>query len=408
VLEFSLMARAARLNLQPGEQKLMVVHRHWWLLVRPLMWLAPILLALPGFAVVEYMLPAAELSRYATIFMFLDLALAVVVLAKWLGIDVASWCADVHVITSHRIIEQTGLVTVVRREAVLRAVQESNYSISGAGARLFDLGDLKVQTGTRGGGIEFKQIPHPRRVQALIAARAQIARDEHKRLHGKEDGAVQSALARIFHGLVDPHDTPTIELPRITRLMLRAQRRMNLLPEETVLYTSRRHLIMMYRAVIPPLALGSVGAGAASGLGISLSPVAVSVTLAGFLLWAIWGYLDWLDDVYILTSDRIIELRRTPLVFELRNAIQLRSVHDVVLRISSVSGRLCNIGALTIELGGGDPLHLTGVPHPDFMQRLIFEGIDAAVQRDRMREQERLAGTLTEWFEEYHRMQSTT
>jgi hypothetical protein len=326
---------------------------------------------------------------------------------KWLGIDLASWCADIHVITSHRIIEQRGLVTVVRREAVLRAVQESNYSIAGAGARLFDLGDLKVQTGTRGGGFEFKQIPHPRRVQALVAARAQIAREEYQRLHGKDDNAIQSALSRIFSGLVDPHDTPTVELPCITRLTLRAQGRMNLLPEETILYTSRRHAIFMYRAVAPPLLLGAVCAGAVSSLVITISPTAVIIGLAGFMAWALWGFLDWLDDVYVLTSDRIVELRRTPLVFELRNAIQLRSVHDVVLRISSVSGRLCNVGALTIELGGADPLRLTGVPHPDIVQRLIFEGIDAATQRDRLREQERLAGTLTEWFEEYHRMQAS-
>jgi hypothetical protein len=78
----------------------------------------------------------------------------------------------------------------------------------------------------------------------------------------------------------------------------------------------------------------------------------------------------------------------------------------VVLRLSLPAGQLFSIGSLTIELGGAEPLQLTAVPRPERLQRLIFETIDATLARDRLREQERLAGTLTEWFKEYHRMQS--
>jgi hypothetical protein len=400
------MSRAAGLRLQPGERRVMVLRRHWWTMVRPLLWLLPLFLALLVFAVTEYYVPGADLARFSAPFLVVDLVLSGAVLLKWLGVDFAAWYADTFLITTHRIIGQQGVITVERREATLHAIQESNYTISGASARVFDYGDLKLQTGSRGGSIVFTQIPHPRKVQALIAAHARAAREAHVRMHGKSDSDIQAALTRIFNGTVDQHDSPTVALPQITRLHLRAQRRLSLLPQEAILYTSRRHSLLLWKAVVPPLAIGAIGVGAVIALQLAVTATILLVCFAILAIWAVWGLLDWLDDLYVITTDRIIELRRTPLVFELRNAVQLRAVQDVVLRISSFSGRLFNIGALTIELGGADPLRLVAVPHPDRVQRMIFEGLEAAMQRDRLLEQEHLAGTLTEWFEEYHKMQS--
>jgi hypothetical protein len=137
------------------------------------------------------------------------------------------------------------------------------------------------------------------------------------------------------------------------------------------------------------------------------APIAiVAGVLAALLCWTAWAVVDWRDDLYVLTSERLIQIRRSPFIFELRKVVQLRAIQDVVLRLSLPAGQLFSIGTLTIELGGAPPLELSAVPRPERLQRLIFETMDAAVARDRLREQERLAGTLTEWFKEYHRLQS--
>jgi uncharacterized membrane protein YdbT with pleckstrin-like domain len=319
-------------------------------------------------------------------------------------VDFAGWYADSYILTNRRVIEQRGVVLVQRREATLRSVQETNYSIAGAEARLFNYGDLKIQSSGRGGGMVFRQVPQPRRIQTLLAAQARAAREEYQRSQPASN-AINAALGRIFSGATSIHDAPTQALPPITSAALRAQRRLNLLPDEAVVYTTRRHPITLARALLLPALLLAGGILALIFFAAALPAPVIAGWLVLVACWTLWGILDWRDDLYVLTTDRIIELRRTPLLFELRNVVQLRAVHDVLLRISSVSGRLFNLGTLTIETGS-DPLTLLAVPHPDKLQRLIFEGLDAAQQHDKLRDQERLAGTLTEWFEEYHKMQS--
>jgi PH (Pleckstrin Homology) domain-containing protein len=399
------MARAARLKLEAGERRVVVVRRHWWLLLRPALGLVPLLIALPLYAFVDYYVPRADLARYTAIFITVDLALCGLLFLKWLAVDYASWWADVYVITNRRLIEQRGVVTIERREANLRSMQESNYSISGAEARFFDFGDLKIQTGGRGSGMVFRGVPHPRRLQVLLSAQARAAREEHQQSRGN-DSEINAALNRIFNPGVGVHDLPTQNVPRITRAAARMQQRLSLLPDEAVILATRRHPVLLATGLLPPLVMV---AGAITALVLGYRPPALGlVGLCGFIVsWAVWATLDWLDDRYVVTTDRIMELQRKPIVFELRAVVQLRSVQDVVLRISSVSGRLFNLGTLTIETGS-DPLELTAVPHPELFQRAIFEQIDDASQRDRLREQERLAGTLTEWFKEYHRMQDSS
>ncbi len=400
------MGRATRLRLGQDERRIMVIRRHWWLLMRPLLGLLLLLAILPLYAMIEYLAPQFALARYESIFLTVDLALCGLLILKWLAVDFAVWFADSYVITNQRIIEQQGVVVLERREAGLRAVQESNYTISGAEARFFDYGDLKIQTAGRGNPIVFRQVPHPRRIQALLSAHVRAVRTEQGHVKHQDD-AISAALTRIFSGSGSTHDAPTQVVPLVTRQAARAQRQMNLLPNETIVHTTRRHPILLARCLVLPCALFALWL---AGLHVLRLLVPLSWELAFYLLlalWAGWIVFDWRDDLYVLTSDRLIELRRTPLFFETRNVVQLRAVQDVVLRIALPSGGIFNLGTLTVELSGADPLHLRAVPHADRMQHLIFEAMEMAQQRDRLQDQERLAGTLTEWFEEYHRMQTT-
>lgn len=396
------MARAVRLQLEQGERRVLVVRRHWWLVARPALGILPLFAAMPLYAVIDQVAPQADLSRYAAMFFTVDLALCGLLLLKWLALDLAGWWADTYVITNRRIIEQQGLVTIERREAVLRAIQESNYRISGAEARFFNYGDLRVQTAGRGRGMVFHNVPRPRRLHGVLAAQARAAREEYRRARG-DQREINAALARIFAADADAHDAPTQAVPRITPVAARMQQRLSLLPDEVVIHATRRHGVILAVHTLPPLVVLAAAIAA-----IRFLPALPVLYVLAFgvvaLLWLAWAILDWRDDLYVLTTDRVIDVQRTPFISEMRAVVQLRALQDVVLRISSLNGRLFNMGTLTLE-AGGDPLHLTAVPHPEQFQRLIFEQIDEAAQRDRLRKQERLAGTLTEWFKEYHRMQ---
>ena len=101
-----------------------------------------------------------------------------------------------------------------------------------------------------------------------------------------------------------------------------------------------------------------------------------------------------------------MELRSTPLVFQMRDVVQLSSVQDVALEIPSLFGRLADVGDVVIKVAG--PAHrpvLKTVARPAQLQKLIFEVIHTQQRREREDEDQRLAATLSHWFQEYHRLQ---
>lgn len=390
------------LKLETGERRVAVIRRHWWLVVRPVIIVVPPLVAIPAYSALDVAIPGASLARFSALFYLIDCVLCAILFLKWLSLDLIPWWMDSYTLTTRRLILQRGTVTVERREASLDAVHESTYTINGAAARFFDYGDLTIQTGGRGKGLLFRAVPHPQRLQLLIAAEARQARELGRHARGA-DGDISLALRRVFNGRAAVHDAPTEAVPLITAQAARLQRKLNLLPEEAVIYATRRHKMVLAAGVCRPLLAAGVAA-AAMVFVAWFSPAFGAIFLVVALLWAAWEYVDWRDDVYVLTTHRFIGLNRRPLLFEMKAVVPLRSLSDVVLRVSSLGGRLLNVGSLTLETTA-DSLTLRAVPHPERLQHLVFQQMDELKRRDKLREQERLAGTLTDWFKEYHRMQ---
>lgn len=397
------MGRAARLHLEPGERHVLVVRRHWWTLVRPALNVVFSLAALPCFALLEYLFPALDLVRFTLFSVALDLAVSAVLALRWLAVDLLPWLAERYILTTRRVVECRGVIRVERREAPLRTIQETNYAISGSQGRFFDFGDLRLQGTGRGKEFVFRAAPHPRRLQTLLAGEARAAREEYHRLQPPEN-EISAALGRIFSIQSSVHDSPTQYVPVLSHAAVRAQRRLSLLSDETVVLATRPHIVLLVGALIGPLALGLVAVALSTVSGFPMPPWLPVAIAALLLLWLAWATFDWANDEYVLTTERLMRLRRTPLLAETRSVAQVRAVDDVVLRINSLGGRLFDLGTLTVKLEGED-LAFEGLPHPERWQRAIFEQQDAAHRRDRLREQERLAGTLTDWFTEYHRMQ---
>jgi len=117
--------------------------------------------------------------------------------------------------------------------------------------------------------------------------------------------------------------------------------------------------------------------------------------------------LAYLQHEYVLTTERLMELRNTPLLFAMRDVVQLSSVQDIALEIPTVLGRLADTGDVVVELSGpAERVVLKTVRDPAGLQKLIFETIDARSRDQREREDQRLVSTLSRWFEEYHKLQS--
>jgi hypothetical protein len=191
----------------------------------------------------------------------------------------------------------------------------------------------------------------------------------------------------------------------VTTLTARAQRRLNLLPGEVVLAATRKHRLALLGRLTLALAVGVILTLLERRVALPI-PTSWSLALSALLLlWATWIVWDWRDALYVLTTDRMVDMRCSPLLQGIRRAVPPRSVEDVTLRRVLVVGRLWNVGTLAIETGDTRPVCLRAVPAPATLQRRLLETVEATRRREQFQEQEKLAATLTDWFEEYHRLQ---
>lgn len=393
--------------LENGERRVIGVRAHPWVLVRAALPLAGLALAPALYAALDMELPSLRLAPLFPLFLWLLVVVGAGYLLKWLVADLLSWLQEVYVLTDRRLIVQSGVLAVHRRECSLIKIQESDFVSRGVMSRLLNIGDVEVETSGALGTLVLRAVARPARLQALIGAQTRALREEvtRRRLVDEPDEVVRQ-LQTIIQGKASPHIGRTEPIRTISPRAARAQRRLNLLPNEVVIEAIRQHPVVLGMGLLGP-AIGMLFViTAAVVLGAVALPYAAGAIALLLAPWAIWRIVTYLDHEYVLTTERLMELRATPLLFQMRDIVGLDSVQDVTLEIPTIFGRIADIGNVVAEVAGsGERVALNTVPRPAEMQKLIFETIDARRVRQRESDDERLVATLTHWFEEYHRLQ---
>ena len=396
--------------LEAGERRVVVVRPHVWVLVRAALPL-PLLLLVPlPYTALDF---AAPNLRLAALFPYVLWALVVAFVAyliKWVLLDALPWTQRVYVLTSRRVIAQEGVLAVRRRECSLLKIEDSDYVSRGLMARLFDLGDVEVETAGRLGAIVLRDVPRPRRLQGLIAAEERaLCEEESRRRQAEVPDRIARQLRTVMYGdgAAPTHVALTEPFRPISPRAARTQGRLNLLPDEAVVEVVRRHPVVLFVGLLAPLFAVLLVIAVTAVVGYTILPAAIAVVVLALSPWAVWRVLAYLQHEYVLTTERLMELRNTPLLFAMRDVVQLSSVQDIALEIPTVLGRLADTGDVVVELSGpAERVVLKTVRDPAGLQKLIFETIDARSRDQREREDQRLVSTLSRWFEEYHKLQS--
>ncbi len=136
-------------------------------------------------------------------------------------------------------------------------------------------------------------------------------------------------------------------------------------PEEYVFYISRKHPIFLWSRLGPTIVLSVLVIGllvAAYGLwGLSIFLIFMGGTLllAGVLL--LWFYVDWSNDYYIITSQRVVSQERIVFLYDSRQESPMDQVQSTEVD-RSYFGRLLHYGDVRIRsfhwldhLPGGAP-----------------------------------------------------
>ncbi len=118
--------------------------------------------------------------------------------------------------------------------------------------------------------------------------------------------------------------------------------------------------------------------------------------------WFALNTIDWRNDVYILTNDRIIDRVRFPLLYDQRTEARLDQVQNVRAQ-QGFWGGILGFGDVIVETAGRtQAVVFLEVPNPQDIQRRIFQRIDALNEQRAAEEASRQHAQLTKWFRAYH------
>ncbi len=164
-----------RTPLQKGEQILLETHHSWLKLV------IPVLIGIVGL-VVTFWIGFANWGWIAGL-----VGILVTLIAWW------DWSCDIWVVTNLRVIDETGLINHYAKESPLEKINNVSYEQTIWG-RIFNHGDVTIQTAAEVGATEYKFVHGPKRLKDTIT----LAQSEFNNLQ-LQNQARQMASAMNFN-----------------------------------------------------------------------------------------------------------------------------------------------------------------------------------------------------------------
>jgi CRP-like cAMP-binding protein len=346
------------------------------------------------------------------------LALIPVAVGVVLFID---WRDDYYVVTNKRVLhlDQVPWGRQRTEEAPLGTIQEVQISRLSLMAQLLDFGDLRVETFA--GSIAMQYVPQPDEVRKLIflekervlsrsraSARKAIHKDLSSRLTKGEQVPPRAGEGRP----ASPTQEPTPPQPWWRYLFGYFFPKLREVEGDRITY--RTHWIsLVQRGKFPLLGLVSTVVGFIiwwnRGFIIGALPDAAwlvwPVLLVIFGAWSLWVFEDWRNDLYIVTSNRIIDIQRTPLLLrETRKEATLDRIQTLKTDVPSIWARYLRYGTVTIGVPGS-AFEFKTVMNPTSVQSEISNRIEQFKRAQAQAAERGRRTELGDWFAVYDQIQ---
>jgi len=278
---------------------------------------------------------------------------------------------------------------------------------------MFSFGDVVIRTYT--GVLNFKHIAYPEQVVTLLEELWQRTK-QHEVTTGPAE-VEKILLERLMPrttGEVESSDTekilPPIDLKSgwinesLARLF--GMRRME---GETIIY--RTHwLILLQKTFLPALTLFIlflVSTAYAFQYMPFLSPevfypilISAGVAVVG---WLVYQFIDWSNDRYLITADKVVDINRKPLGVEERREAAIKNIQTIEYKRLNILGVLFNFGTVFIRVGDTE-FTFDYVSDPSEVQRELFERYVSLMQVEKDVQANRERQQLADWIDAYHRI----
>ena len=330
-------------------------------------------------------------------------------LVVWNFVD---WRNDFYILTSQRVVwlERVVFLYYSRREAPLTHILAVNVVSRWLG-RILGYGNVEVRTFT--GSILMKNSAHPYKLATFIEGFLVRAKELLKHYEAENmEKALQDRL-----GLPDEEEALPPEPPPTASDVAKAEPstgKRSFLDTffkvrfiDGAVITYRKHwLVLVRRSWLPLLLLVLytvlVGFLIYSGiLAGTCFPSLIVLGYIGLLLWLVYRYLDWNNDIYQLTPDQILDIERRPLGEEKKKSAPLDSILSLEHTRVGIIRLLFNYGDVIIFVGQ-TPFLFYGVKNPDQVQQDIVSYIEARRRKKEDEVSARERERMLDWFGTYH------
>lgn len=348
----------------------------------------------------------------------------------WAAWQVFDWSNDYYIVTDQRVVwlERVLALYDSRQEAPLVSVKSEETKSTFLG-RLLGFGDVVTQAFM--GQVVFRHIAEPVTVRELI--------DQLRRRALSQQASLDTqTMERIIRRKIDPlPDLPAqtaasatalpagtvkpLALPRFLRLGQPGSRGQRLADffktrlEEGNVITYRKHLFYLLTKIwLPSLTILTLAGLSGWLVWRSLSgqiryPTPLAIILLALLaevfpvLWWLYQFVDWRNDIYRITPDQIIDSERKPLGDELTKSAPLENIVSLDYERVGLLGILLNYGSVYINVGTESRLSWDNIHDPARAQRDIFRAMFAFRRKKQLAESTREWERVSDWLAAYHR-----
>ncbi len=344
------------------------------------------------------------------------LLIGILLWALWQAID---WSNDYYIVTNQRVVSVERVIGIYdsRQEVPLGTILSVNVETDIIG-RAFDYGNVAVRTFV--GNLKFDYVDHPNQAADMI--REHWERTKSQGTQAQKDAMKKALRAKL--GLTvenkPQEDLPPLDVSEdrkvqkkgLIRIVLSNLFKLRVEEGETIIY--HKHWFVLLQQLSRPLIFFLIMSALMIGRmwNLILSPdnvivkrlegggfkpdtilVTISLLMLPIIGWMVWEYIDWKNDVYLVTPDEIVDLDKTPLGTEERRSAQLENILSTEYKRMGLTGYLLNFGTVFISVGGSilefqdvlDPASVQADINRRLMVRLARKSEDSAnVERERM------------------------
>ncbi|MEA5077380.1 MAG: cyclic nucleotide-binding domain-containing protein [Anaerolineaceae bacterium] len=368
-----------------------------WLRVVPLA-----VLALAGFTALLYFSFVAKFGNILWLVLaFLALGFGLFVTA-WSALE---WSNDYFILTKDRVLMQRMLIGMFdsRQETPMTAVLSTGLERSFLG-RLIGFGTVTARAYT--GDLALPNLPDPDLVFAILEYRRKTMSKEMRRAEQEGmESMLQNRLRSSDQRVTQP--LPTHRTAEVTVNyysgdffdLLAKFFNLRIEKDGSVIYRTHWWMLMK-KTFLPTLFLIGIIVLVVLRLldvftfyaaGVYLLAIAGAVVGWG---WWFYRYLDWFNDVYIISPDQLMDVNRKPLGHEEKRSAPVKNIQTVEYERKGLIALLLNYGTVGIKIGN-ELFTFDNVYNPSAVQIEIFNRFRESADHSRQMEQGRIADYIS-------------